>query len=286
MKRLLAGACAAALLATSIGAAPAAAASRAELTFWRSAERGGTVADYEAYLERYPAGDFAALAKNRISDQTVSEAAPPPPAVPVNPALVEGALHLGTAERMAVQENLTRRGFDTRGVDGVFGPATRGAIREWQLEFGAAPTGYLTAEDYDEITAAPYSGATPQTEPVTARAEDDGPRVERRAAEAELGYGPKELAEIEARLAFAGFDPGHPDGVVDRETRRAIHDYRESRGFTPHRFLDRPMVDRLVADTAAWRGGSASSQTGIDPSVAAAVGLGALAVGGAILLDD
>lgn len=38
----------------------------AEVTFWRSAERGGTVEEYRAYLDRYPSGTFRALAEARL----------------------------------------------------------------------------------------------------------------------------------------------------------------------------------------------------------------------------
>ena len=38
-----------------------------ELAFWNSVEGGGTTEEYEAYLERYPEGRFAALAALRLS---------------------------------------------------------------------------------------------------------------------------------------------------------------------------------------------------------------------------
>lgn len=38
-----------------------------ELTFWKSAEAGNRPAEYQAYLERYPAGAFATLAKARLA---------------------------------------------------------------------------------------------------------------------------------------------------------------------------------------------------------------------------
>lgn len=37
-----------------------------ELAFWEGASRGNTPADYRAYLERYPQGQFAELARNRV----------------------------------------------------------------------------------------------------------------------------------------------------------------------------------------------------------------------------
>ena len=37
-----------------------------ELAFWDSADRGNTAADYTAYLNKYPNGQFAELARNRV----------------------------------------------------------------------------------------------------------------------------------------------------------------------------------------------------------------------------
>jgi hypothetical protein len=37
-----------------------------ELTYWQSAERSNTAADYAAYLNRFPDGQFAELARNRM----------------------------------------------------------------------------------------------------------------------------------------------------------------------------------------------------------------------------
>lgn len=71
----------------------------------------------------------------------------------VGPAGNEADLGLGRDQRMAVQAGLTRRGFDTRGVDGVFGRGTRNAIASWQRASGYEATGYLTAAQYDRLVA-------------------------------------------------------------------------------------------------------------------------------------
>lgn len=41
-----------------------------ELAFWESAERSNTAADYTAYLNRFPEGQFVDLARNRLRQQT------------------------------------------------------------------------------------------------------------------------------------------------------------------------------------------------------------------------
>ncbi|MCF8199698.1 MAG: caspase family protein, partial [Sulfuritalea sp.] len=48
-------------------AVPATTASAIELAFWKSAEQSNTEAEYQAYLDKYPGGQFAALARARIA---------------------------------------------------------------------------------------------------------------------------------------------------------------------------------------------------------------------------
>jgi hypothetical protein len=50
---------------------------RAEMVFWESVRSSTDPADFRAYLEQYPKGRFAALARNRLA------ALAPPPAAPV-----------------------------------------------------------------------------------------------------------------------------------------------------------------------------------------------------------
>lgn len=64
----------------------------------------------------------------------------------------ERALGLSVAQRSAVQAGLTRRGFDTHGVDGSFGPGTRRAISNWQRANDMPVTGYLTGPQFQRLT--------------------------------------------------------------------------------------------------------------------------------------
>ena len=60
-----------------------------------------------------------------------------------NGPVVEEGLGLDRAARRQIQERLQAAGFDPGGVDGLFGPRTRAAIRRWQTSRGVRPTGYL-----------------------------------------------------------------------------------------------------------------------------------------------
>lgn len=370
-----------------------------ELAFWRSVEAGGDKADYEAYLRRYPEGSFAAIARNRIGakEETANETAatPAPPTAADRAEAAEQALGLSRAQRREVQRDLTELGYDTRGVDGLFGRGTRGALRRWQESENLPSTGFLNASqtrllartaaqarterEAAEAEAKRLSAAEARekddalwrraerantesayqrylnTYPegahaaeardilsvAAARAEreawgeaerrddvaayenyldrfpegDNAARAERRLErlgaapgrdgveaawieaqrvdtadayaafrdaypdsrfadeaeekrvaavvrrrkddEAALGLSRDSWFSIEQRLAALGFDPGAQDGAVDRATRGAIRSYRRSRGLEPHRFADRPFIERLVAETEAVNPGAA-----------------------------
>ena len=114
-----------------VGFAPVA---RADRAAWADALADGTEAGFEAYLAAYPNGLNAQDARNRIA------------ALRNTPERIEQALALTRDERRAIQRDLTTLGFSTRGVDGLFGPASRAAIRGWQAQTGAETTGFVTRD--------------------------------------------------------------------------------------------------------------------------------------------
>lgn len=67
------------------------------------------------------------------------------------PAQAEARLGLSPSQRRAVQAGLTQRGFDTRGIDGIFGQGTRNALAGWQRANDQTATGYLTAAQYQRL---------------------------------------------------------------------------------------------------------------------------------------
>jgi len=131
-----------------------------ELVVWQSAERSGQRPDYEEYLRLYPKGKFAGLARNRLAAEERTEAranAAPDPAPAARSTgreagsaeeRQEQALGLNRADRMEVQRRLTLMGYDTNGVDGVFGGGTRRAVSAWQSQNSLAASGYLDRAQY------------------------------------------------------------------------------------------------------------------------------------------
>lgn len=103
---------------------------------WDEARGIGTLEAYQTYLDQFPRGRFARDAQAQVDrlDNT--------------PERIEARLNLTRDERRAVQRHLALLGFDPRGIDGVFGAGSRGAIGSWQRREGLVATGFL---DRDQI---------------------------------------------------------------------------------------------------------------------------------------
>ena len=87
-------------------------------------------------------------------------------AAPQDPSVVERSLELQRPTRRLIQQGLRNQGFDSGTPDGLFGPRTRAAIRDWQESRGASPTGYLTGAEAELLrTAAAPPPAAPETPP-------------------------------------------------------------------------------------------------------------------------
>lgn len=118
----------------------------ADRAFWQQVRGLDTAQAYESYLGRYPNGLFAADATRRIQDLRVT---------PEDRAQgIEGRLNLTLDQRQGIQRNLSLLGFDTGGIDGIFGRRTRQGIASWQRQVDLPPYGYLTANQITRISNA------------------------------------------------------------------------------------------------------------------------------------
>ena len=64
-------------------------------------------------------------------------------------------LDLDRSTRRLIQQGLRNQGFDPGTPDGLFGPRTRAAIRDWQQSRGAWPTGYLNGAEAEAESPTP-----------------------------------------------------------------------------------------------------------------------------------
>ena len=137
----------------------------AERLYWDSVKDSSDPAEIQTYLDRYPSGTYAALARVRVerlkreagAASTASGPKAPAPAAsgaersagtaqagPVlEPEAAEKALGLRRDDRRLIQSGLSALGFDPGPVDGVFGRGTRAAIGKWQAAEGRPDTEYL-----------------------------------------------------------------------------------------------------------------------------------------------
>ena len=94
------------------------------LQFWTEAQQADTAESYRNFALDYPNSPYAGEARRRL-DEIESD--------PIRMAeIAENDLGLTRDERRDVQRNLTLLEYNTRGVDGIFGPGSRSAIRNWQ----------------------------------------------------------------------------------------------------------------------------------------------------------
>lgn len=103
---------------------------------WRLAQQADSAEGYQTYLDGFPDGLHANAARQRLNALNEEPF--------YRERRAEEALELSRDERRAIQRALTILGYDTRGIDGIFGSGTRGAIRSWQTDVREQETSYLT----------------------------------------------------------------------------------------------------------------------------------------------
>lgn len=122
------------------------------LVFWQDAQEADTADSYRDFIFRFPDSPYAGEARRKLD------------AIENDPIRLdqraEQSLNLTRNQRRAIQRNLTLLDYNTRGVDGIFGPGTRGAIRNWQQSNGFTQTSYLTREQINRIDAQASRRAT------------------------------------------------------------------------------------------------------------------------------
>ncbi len=117
----------------------------AESALWAGAVALNSPEGYADYLRVHPRGRYAAEARAAVA------------AILAEPGrearLAEEALALTRDQRRQIQRELSILDFDTRGIDGIFGPGTRSAVTDWQQSNGFAQTSYLDGEQVARIAA-------------------------------------------------------------------------------------------------------------------------------------
>lgn len=176
----------------------------AEARDWAATRRVDTTAAYDAFLAAWPSGQNAAAAR-AARDR-----------VAVTPATTEAALGLGRDTRRGVQQALTDLGFNTRGVDGIFGAGTRAAISGWQRRAGHAATGYLAAGQVPALLAEADRARAARDADDRAYWRGTGEDGSEAGLTAYLGRYPDGLYAATARERLAAITAGR-DAAADRD---------------------------------------------------------------------
>ncbi|MEM8980475.1 MAG: peptidoglycan-binding protein [Pseudomonadota bacterium] len=112
---------------------------------WQNAQSQNTAEAYLRYLQAFPRGKFTDQARTQLLALTT----------PQEPTAeeIETALNMSRAVRREVQQNLNLLGFNVGTPDGLFGPATRRGLSNWQRQARLEPTGYLTQAGLERLRA-------------------------------------------------------------------------------------------------------------------------------------
>lgn len=143
-----------------------------EQKLWEEASKRNTVAHYELYLQQYPNGNFATLAKLNLAQMKTAATTEVASAAPAGEATAaasqvrtavampddvklsvgtpetEAALNLDKEGRVDLQLRLGALGHVTGGADGALGAKSRTAIGAWQQQNGMVETTYLTLQQH------------------------------------------------------------------------------------------------------------------------------------------
>jgi peptidoglycan hydrolase-like protein with peptidoglycan-binding domain len=202
-----------------------------ELAYWRAAERSGRPEDYREYLERYPDGVFAEFARDRLEGEAGAQEPQVDPGYQA-----ERGLDLSRTRIRQVQQWLRATGFEPGSVDGVMGPNTREALRDWQGAEGFEVTGYLDRAQLDRLSGEGEAALVEQRrreeeQRRVAEAEDEGYWSATGADGTAAGYRdylrryPQGLHAAEARTALDAMAEAEGDDAVRQERQR----FREAR---------------------------------------------------------
>lgn len=147
---------------------------------------------------------------------------------------------LTTTHIREAQQALRDAGYDPGPIDGILGPRSRQALRDYQRDEGLRATGAL-----DHATLHALLG--------TERQEAEQPAAHDRLLTQD------EIRLAQENLIQLGFDPGPPDGVFTERTQEALRNYQERYGMVVSGQLDeetrRQLLPGMPAGGAAGTGG-------------------------------
>lgn len=127
-----------------------------EIEYWNSVKDSGSVELLQSYIDQYPSGSFAVIAKHKVKQlnkqdeqQVAAIAAPLPKKADLyKPKTLSG---VSEVEIRTVQSILDDKGYDVGSVDGQMGQKTTQAIKNYQSDWQIPQTGNITGELLDRL---------------------------------------------------------------------------------------------------------------------------------------
>jgi len=205
-----------------------------ETLFWENVvcEREGEV---RAYLRVYPNGAY------------INEAR----------ACLEQGLGLTRAQRVLVQQGLASLDYEAGATDGLFGPATRAAVRQWQRGKGFAETGYLTQEQADALIAAGQDAVAAAERQRQAEEQRRATAERQRAVAVARAEVERQVREAAARAA------AERQNQAEAERRRKAEEERR-RAERPRELRNSLGMEFVLIEPGTFEMGSRSGEAGRD----------------------
>ncbi len=129
----------------------------------------------------------------------------------------------------AIQRELTARGYETGGIDGVAGLMTEAAIMAYEADNGQA----LTARPSDDLLRALLLG--PGSGPVAAR-----------VAQPQSARASDVIRTVQQQLHKLGYTPGRADGQLGESTIKAIRAFEKQQDLADSGRISSLLVARLT----------------------------------------
>jgi peptidoglycan hydrolase-like protein with peptidoglycan-binding domain len=166
---------------------------------------------------------------------------------PVTPKLVAPHAPRTPGEIITdIQRELARRGYYEGPVDGLYGPRTDGAIRDFERAAGLKPSAQPTEALLQAITRSPpragkgATGSTPSAGPSTVQA----------VTPAQPTPAPAQVIVVQRALSEFGYGQIRPSGMLDSDTQRAIAGFERQRNLP----ITGQLSDQLIRELSAATG--------------------------------
>jgi peptidoglycan hydrolase-like protein with peptidoglycan-binding domain len=163
----------------------------------------------------------------------------PPPRVPVASPRMPGDII------MDIQRELSRRGFYEGTIDGLYGPRTDAAIRDFEHAAGLKPSAQPNEALLQAIVRSPLKPGKGITGALSS-----GAASSHTENVAEQPVASPRVIAVQRALAEFGYGQIKPSGIVDLDTQRAIERFERERRMP----LTGQVSDRVIRELAATTG--------------------------------